>query len=61
MGIGIATVHRHIREAADALAELTPSIAEAMKTASTKAFVTLDGTLLPTDRIAADTPYQGCR
>ncbi len=28
-----------------------------MKTIRTKAFVILDGTLLPIDRIAADTPY----
>lgn len=28
-----------------------------METARTKAFVILDGTLLPIDRIAADTPY----
>ncbi|MFE5392953.1 transposase family protein [Streptomyces sp. NPDC056568] len=48
--IGIATVYRYIREAVEALAE-------AMKTIRTKAFVMLDGTLLPIDRIAADTPY----
>jgi hypothetical protein len=28
-----------------------------MKTIRTNAFVILDGTLLPIDRIAADTPY----
>jgi hypothetical protein len=28
-----------------------------MQTASRMAFVILDGTLLPIDRIAADTPY----
>ncbi|QCX82734.1 hypothetical protein C9F11_45900 (plasmid) [Streptomyces sp. YIM 121038] len=28
-----------------------------MRTIQTKAFVILDGTLLPIDRIAADTPY----
>jgi hypothetical protein len=33
------------------------SLAEAMKTASTKTFVMLDGTLMPTDRIAADRPF----
>ncbi|MFJ5303422.1 transposase family protein [Streptomyces sp. NPDC088350] len=56
-GIGIATVHRYIREAVEALAALAPSLAEVMKTIRTKAFVILDGTLLPIDRIAADTPY----
>jgi hypothetical protein len=30
---------------------------EAIRTASSKAFVLLDGTLLPIDRIAADRPY----
>ncbi|NYV78653.1 transposase family protein, partial [Streptomyces sp. UH6] len=45
--IGIATVHRYIREAVEALAAIAPSLAEAMKTIRTKAFVILDGTLLP--------------
>ncbi|MFF9757707.1 transposase family protein [Streptomyces sp. NPDC014344] len=55
--IGIATVYRYIREAVEALAVLAPSLVEAMKTIRTKAFVILEGTLLPIDRIAADTPY----
>ncbi len=33
------------------------TLAEAMTTVRTKAYVILDGTLLPIDRIAADTPY----
>jgi hypothetical protein len=56
-GIGIATVYRYIREAVEALAALAPSLAEAMKMIRAKAFVILDDTLLPIDRIAADTPY----
>lgn len=56
-GIGIATVYRYIREAVEALAALAPSLDEAMTTIRAKAFVILDGTLLPIDRIAADTPY----
>ncbi|WP_306339236.1 transposase family protein [Streptomyces sp. AS13] len=56
-GIGIATVFRYIREAVDILAILAPSLAEAMKSIRAKAFVILDGTLLPIDRIAADTPF----
>ncbi|WP_395577501.1 transposase family protein, partial [Streptomyces sp. BK79] len=56
-GIGVATVYRYIREAVDVLAALAPTLAEAMDIARTKAFVILDGTLLPIDRIAADTPY----
>ncbi|MFE5097478.1 transposase family protein [Streptomyces sp. NPDC056638] len=55
--IGVATACRYIREAVDVLAALAPTLAEAMKTMRTKAFVILDGTLLPIDRIAADTPY----
>ncbi|MFJ3575899.1 transposase family protein [Streptomyces rubiginosohelvolus] len=55
--IGIATVYRYIREAVEALAALAPSLTEAIKTIRTKAFVILDGTLLPIDRIAVDTPY----
>ncbi|WP_327419458.1 transposase family protein [Streptomyces sp. NBC_01233] len=56
-GIGIATVYRYIREAIEVLGALAPTLAEVMETARTKAFVILDGTLLPIDRIAADTPY----
>lgn len=56
-GIGIATVFRCIREAVEVLTTLAPTLAEAMKTIRTKAFVILDGTLLPIGRIAADTSY----
>ncbi|TWG06720.1 DDE superfamily endonuclease [Streptomyces brevispora] len=49
--IGIATVYHYIREAAQA-----QTLAEAMTTVRTKAYVILDGTLLPIDRLAADTP-----
>jgi hypothetical protein len=56
-GIGIATVYRYIREAVEVLAAIAPPLSKAMETIQTKAFVILDGTLLPIDRIAADTPY----
>ncbi|MFE5301614.1 transposase family protein [Streptomyces sp. NPDC056632] len=56
-GTGIATAFRCIREAVDILATVAPSLAEAMKAIRVKAFVILDGTLLPIDRIAADPPY----
>ncbi|MEU8482306.1 transposase family protein [Streptomyces sp. NPDC048641] len=56
-GIGIATVYRYIRESVEVLAGLAPSLGEAMRTIQEKAFVILDGTLLPIDRIAADTAY----
>ncbi|MER5556269.1 transposase family protein [Streptomyces sp. NPDC002793] len=56
-GIGVATAFRYIREAIDVLAALAPTLDQAMKVARRKAFVILDGTLLPIDRIAADRPY----
>ena len=54
--VGIATVYRYIREAVDVLATLAPTLEQAVSTAATKAFVILDGILLPIDRIAADRP-----
>ena len=56
-GIGTTTVHRYITEAVEILASHAPTFTEAVKTASAKAFVILDGTLLPIDRIAADRPF----
>ena len=56
-GIGIATAFRYIREAIEVLSALAPTLTEAMEAVRAKAFVILDGTLLPIDRIAADTPY----
>ncbi|MEU9730352.1 IS5 family transposase [Streptomyces sp. NPDC048002] len=56
-GIGTTTAHRYVAEAVELLAALAPTLAEAARTASTKTFVLLDGTLLPIDRIAADRPF----
>lgn len=56
-GIGTTTAYRYITEAVEVLAALAPSLAEAVRAASSKAFVLLDGTLLPTDRTAADRPF----
>src|SRR5581483_5684842 len=56
-GIGIATVYRYVTEAVEVLAAHAPDLAAAARTAARKAFVILDGTLLPIDRIAADRPY----
>ncbi|MDX2290749.1 MULTISPECIES: IS5 family transposase [Streptomyces] len=56
-GIGTTTAYRYITEAVEVLAALAPTLTEAVRTASPKAFVLLDGTLLPIDRIAADRPY----
>lgn len=55
--IGIATVYRYIREAVDVLAALAPTLEEAVSTAAQKAYVVLNGTLLPIDRIAADRAF----
>ena len=55
--IGVATVYRYIRETVDLLAALAPTLTDAVETARAKAYVILDGTLLPIDRIAADRPY----
>ncbi|CAL9614524.1 IS5 family transposase ISStsp4 [Streptomyces sp. enrichment culture] len=56
-GVGIATVYRYVAEAVQVLAAIAPNLAAAARTAARKAFVILDGTLLPIDRIAADRPY----
>jgi hypothetical protein len=55
-GVGTTTVHRYVAEAVDLLAARAPDLATATRTAARKAFVILDGTLLPIDRIAADRP-----
>lgn len=55
--IGIATTYRYIRETVDLLAALAPTLEQAMETVRKKAYVILDGTVLPIDRIAADRPY----
>lgn len=56
-GISFSTVYRYVSEAVELLAALAPYLAEAVRAASRKAFVILDGTLLPIDRIAADRPF----
>ncbi|MFE2537074.1 IS5 family transposase [Streptomyces sp. NPDC059371] len=56
-GIGTTTAYRYITEAVNLLAALAPTFTEVVRAASTKAYVILDGTLLPIDRIAADRPF----
>jgi hypothetical protein len=56
-GIGTTTAYRYITEAVNLLAALAPTLTEAERATSTKAYVILDGTLLPIDRIAADRPF----
>lgn len=55
--VGATTAYRYVAEAVEILAACAPDLAAAVRTAGCKAFVTLDGTLLPIDRIAADRPY----
>lgn len=55
--VGIATVYRYIREAVDLMAALAPTLEQAMTAVRKKAYVILDGTVLPIDRIAADQSY----
>ncbi len=56
-GIGVSTVHRYLAEVIDLLAADAPDLATAVKVAARKAFVLLDGTLIPIDRIAAARPF----
>ncbi|NWF31078.1 transposase [Streptomyces sp. PKU-EA00015] len=56
-GVGVATVYRYIHEAVTVLAAVAPTLEQAVTAASAGAFVILDGTLLPIDRIAADRPF----
>ncbi len=56
-GVGTTTAYRYVTEAAELLAALVPSLADVVRTASAKAFVILDGTLLPIDRVAANRPF----
>ncbi|MFI5681804.1 transposase family protein [Streptomyces cellulosae] len=56
-GVGTTTAYRYVTEAVEPLAVLAPSLADTVRTASVKAYLILDGTLLPIDRIAADRPF----
>ncbi|WP_329521049.1 transposase family protein [Spirillospora sp. NBC_01491] len=51
-GIGAATAHRYITEVIALLADRAPDLREAMRIAQRKAFVILDGTLAPIDRLS---------
>ena len=54
--IGITAVYRYVRETVDPLAVQAPTPNDAVETARAKAYVILDATLPPIDRIAADRP-----
>jgi hypothetical protein len=55
--VGTTTAYRYVTEAVELLAALAPSLTETVRTASVKAYLILDGTLLQIDRIAADRPF----
>lgn len=55
--VGATTAWRYIREAVDLLAAAAPTLAQAMAGIARLAYAILDGTLIPTDRIAAQKPY----
>ncbi|QXJ25743.1 transposase [Actinomadura graeca] len=50
-GAGPATAHRYVTEVIELLAAPAPGLRTAMRIATRKALVTLDGTLVPTDRL----------
>ncbi|GAA0402478.1 hypothetical protein Acor_67840 [Acrocarpospora corrugata] len=57
--MGTTTAWRYVREAITLLARRSPSLDQALWAAERPdyAFVVLDGTLIPIDRVAADRPY----
>jgi len=60
-GVGVATVHRYVTELVDLLARQAPDLTAAVQTATRKAYVVLDGTVIAIDRVGmrarADRPY----
>ncbi|MFD4508593.1 transposase [Streptomyces sp. NPDC058457] len=57
----MATVHRCVREAVGPLATLVPTLQQALDRAASEAFVILDDTRLPSDRIATGRPFHSGR
>lgn len=55
--IGVSTAWRYVREAVDLLAATADDLTTAMSTIRRLAFVILDGTLIPIDRVAEQKPY----
>ena len=56
-GVGLATVHRYVREAVDLLAAQAPTLEQVISEAVPLCYVILDGTLIRIDRVAEDRPY----
>ncbi|MGH3391874.1 MAG: helix-turn-helix domain-containing protein [Actinomadura sp.] len=48
-GVGAATAHRYATEVVELLAELAPDLRQVLRIAQRKAYVILDGALVPTD------------
>src|SRR5262250_2859562 len=57
--VGTATAWRYVRETVALLAARAPKLPAALAAARTAghAFVVIDGTLIPIDRVAADRPF----
>ncbi len=56
-GVSTATAWRYTSETVEVLAAWAPGLREALAGLGEGDFVIIDGTLIPTDRIAADEPY----
>src|ERR1700733_5458136 len=58
-GVGVATAWRYVNETVELLAARTPKLRQAARDAEKAghAYVILDGTLIPIDRVAADRPF----
>ncbi|MGK5738924.1 transposase family protein [Micromonospora sp. URMC 103] len=59
--IGVATAWRYVREAVDLLAAAADDLSAAMRRIRRLAYVVLDGTLIPIDRVADQRPYYSGR
>ena len=58
-GVGTATAWRYATETAGLLAARAPKLGGALRAAKKAghAYVVIDGTLIPVDRVAADRPF----
>jgi hypothetical protein len=58
-GVGTATAWRYVNETTDLLAARAPKLRQAVRDATKAgyAYVVVDGTLIPVDRVAADRPF----
>jgi hypothetical protein len=58
-GVGVATAWRYVNETVELLAARAPRLREAVRGAKKAgyAYVVVDGTLIPIDRVAADRPF----